>query len=1202
MVHPECNLCGNRHPRDRFCGSRRMIRYHGIAVSPSGALENYSRPELCHSCGPMDNVCPYCQALFWKTEVIRCCNHGKFHVQTEFAIPPALEALIQIPHFMKHIRQYNMAVAMASVGHNCRVLPGGPSTMILSGRAYHQVSGGMFPGNGWSPKFAQIYLLDPDDAVSARMESQHQVLMPILLESLQSIMMEHNPWVQQFCQAASNMQPLRWRWDGADDNDAMLLGALIAEPGEHRNIVIQVTDRPPQCIPDYHRLYHPLAYPILFPTGQVGWHLGMQSQDGTRMTRVDYLKYVLMRRSTISHLQRCQKLTLEFYCDAWASVEAQLMEFHRRPQQQNLYRTASRAALCDQLNHADAADIGVPVRTILPASVVGSPRFYHTLFLNSMALPRRFGKPDLFITMTANRNWDEINAVIPAGADWEHHPDIVARVFMLKVEALIDDIRQRHIFGPVAAFVWRVEWQKRGMPHLHLLVILQQHIMTTADIDSVVSAEIPNPDTDPLLHAMVSKFMLHKPCDSCADAACRRRNADGSCYRCFPKQMAPRTSIAGDKFPVYRRRGRFVTSIKDYAGNDRIVTDEWVVPYSPYLLARYACHCNVEVAAHVKTFKYLYKYVLKPPDSAGIVIDEIDTYLNGRLLSASEAVFRILGLRLHAEWPPVMCLDIHLPDHERMVFDPTASPEDLLMQSTAVSSMLKAWFQLNIEDVSARQYLYTEIPEHYVWNSSARSWKKRSTSAISVARTYAVSPHHVELYALRLLLNIVRGAVSWLCLLNVDGFIYGTFQETCIARGLMQDDTCAFSAFAEIVQHTTSTVSICEQFAMYLLNAQISEPVRMFDMFADDMCGGNCTADNVQVALRCIDRYLRQRGSRIEDFGFESCEILGGNANVIDWSDREQHQVEYENIFQEAYSECSDEQQSAVDVVMSSQQQNVFVIQGGAGTGKTKWVNCVTAALRVQNKKVLCVASSALAASLMTGGRTAHAALGIPVPTTENSFCHWDARAKHAMRDIDVIIWDEMSMIHRDVADCVDASLQDIHSHQQPFGGKKMIFVGDFKQLPPVVRRGKGEYATIHRCRWWNSAAKITFTKNWRAQHDANYTAMLEAVGSGSTMNVQVPADSQCESVAELTSLMFGDNVLDDANSANMILALRLDDAAAINNTVMNQIPEVAQSATATDVFPTDTHHLPTEFVASLQIPGAPPHDLSLKKGARYSE
>ena len=106
----------------------------------------------------------------------------------------------------------------------------------------------------------------------------------------------------------------------------------------------------------------------------------MQTQSGAKMSRTQYLKYLIMRRSELSHIQRCGRLALEFYCDAWASHEAALMDFHMRPQQQTLYRSVSRAALLDQLPNADANDIGVPARTILPASVVGSPRFYHNLF------------------------------------------------------------------------------------------------------------------------------------------------------------------------------------------------------------------------------------------------------------------------------------------------------------------------------------------------------------------------------------------------------------------------------------------------------------------------------------------------------------------------------------------------------------------------------------------------------------------------------------------------------------------------------------------------------------------------------------------------------------------------------------------------------------------------------------------------------
>ena len=47
-------------------------------------------------------------------------------------------------------------------------------------------------------------------------------------------------------------------------------------------------------------------------------------------------------------------------------------------------------------------------RIVLPSSIVGSPRHMQQLYQDSMALVRKFGKPDLFITMTSNPNWEEI--------------------------------------------------------------------------------------------------------------------------------------------------------------------------------------------------------------------------------------------------------------------------------------------------------------------------------------------------------------------------------------------------------------------------------------------------------------------------------------------------------------------------------------------------------------------------------------------------------------------------------------------------------------------------------------------------------------------------------------------------------------------------------------------------------------------------
>jgi hypothetical protein len=172
-------------------------------------------------------------------------------------------------------------------------------------------------------------------------------------------------------------------------------------------------------------------------------------------------------------------------------------------------------------------------------------------------------------------------------------------VFALKLQALIDDIQKGQIFGPARAYVYRIEWQARGLPHVHMLIILENKILSARHIDEVISAEVPDIASDPDLFALVTKHMLHPQCDVDHNYGCRR-DKDGSlcdCERRFPKQMSRETTIIPDGYPLYRRRGRFTATLP----SGRMVADQWVVPHNVYLLKKYRCHCNVEVCAHFRS-------------------------------------------------------------------------------------------------------------------------------------------------------------------------------------------------------------------------------------------------------------------------------------------------------------------------------------------------------------------------------------------------------------------------------------------------------------------------------------------------------------------------------------------------------------------------------------------------------------------------
>ena len=109
-----------------------------------------------------------------------------------------------------------------------------------------------------------------------------------------------------------------------------------------------------------------------------------------------------------------------------------------------------------------------------------------------MGLVARKGKPDLFITFTCNPKWKDIQNEL-GGTTFNNRPDIVARVFNIKVKDLLKDVVEGEIFGKVLYYFYVVEFQKRGLPHIHLLVSLEEEDKPGCDrlkIDKITRATI----------------------------------------------------------------------------------------------------------------------------------------------------------------------------------------------------------------------------------------------------------------------------------------------------------------------------------------------------------------------------------------------------------------------------------------------------------------------------------------------------------------------------------------------------------------------------------------------------------------------------------------------------------------------------------------------------------------------------------------
>jgi hypothetical protein len=227
----------------------------------------------------------------------------------------------------------------------------------------------------------------------------------------------------------------------------------------------------------------------------------------------------------------------------------------------------------------------------------------------------------------SNPQWPEIQHSLRPGQQAMDRYDVVCRVFNLKVQSLMADLRAG-VLGKPVAHMHVVEWQKRGLPHVHLLLWLApgDKMRCPADYDEVVSAVIPDPVKEPELHALVLQHMIHVPCRGKANwdkpPACL--NKDGKCKARFPKAKQLHTVDDGDSYPRYRRpkEHNYV-----YPGTGELVNDGDVVPYNAALLLRYRCHVNVEVCSTLHAVKYLHKYIHKGGDRAMTALENPRTVL-----------------------------------------------------------------------------------------------------------------------------------------------------------------------------------------------------------------------------------------------------------------------------------------------------------------------------------------------------------------------------------------------------------------------------------------------------------------------------------------------------------------------------------------------------------------------------------------------
>ncbi|KAG5596940.1 hypothetical protein H5410_038172 [Solanum commersonii] len=274
-------------------------------------------------------------------------------------------------------------------------------------------------------------------------------------------------------------------------------------------------------------------------------------------------------------------------------------------------------------------------------------------------------------------------------------------------------------------------------------------------------------------------------------------------------------------------------------------------------------------------------------------------------------------------------------------------------------------------------------------------WSRRK-QRLTIGRIVTCHLIEGERYYLRLLLMNTRGPKLYKDQRTIDGKCYSTFREAAEKIGLLHSDNNLIERMSEAVSYQM--------------------PYSLRRLFATLLVYCNPGKRNIIVSGK--DIHLQ--------------------------------------------SKLNAEQKRAYDIILErvySKKSGAFFIDGPGGTGKTFLYRALLAAIRTKGCIALATASSGVAASILPGGRTTHSRFKISIDIDENFTCNISKQSSLAtlIQDSKLIVWDEVSMAKKNTIEALDTLLKDLTNTKTLFGGKVVVFGGDFRQTLSVVRNGKKE-------------------------------------------------------------------------------------------------------------------------------------------------
>jgi Helitron helicase-like domain at N-terminus len=335
-------------------------------------------------------------------------------------------------------------------------------------------------------------------------------------------------------------------------------------------------------------------------------------------------------------------------------------------------------------------------------NIRGTSSYWKTVLNELLAQIRCLGSPHLYLTLSCNDlNWpDMIKALLLADGQTdrdvdsvgvfevqtliERYPVVLSRQFMMRFNELIKCLKSNSskVFrGKLKDHWWRVEFQNRGSPHIHLLLWIDnfpdvETEQGIAVVDEMISCQIPDEDDE--LAELVKTLQTHRH-----TTACYKNNVK-YCRFGFPRPQCVKTRIlAPDSADFIRSGGRTCEIV-------RSIKEKFINNYNAVVLKLWGANMDIQICGNDENIAYyLAKYLTKaePQEVRREIKKAIETIknedsetakkmfkismilLNHRQVSACECAFRLCHLRLRESSRKCHFLNTRLPDQRYKVLN-----------------------------------------------------------------------------------------------------------------------------------------------------------------------------------------------------------------------------------------------------------------------------------------------------------------------------------------------------------------------------------------------------------------------------------------------------------------------------------------------------------------------------------------------------